>query len=161
MTDTQGTHAKDLSSSSISPGGELTIFVDPHHEEHNLYVVEVVNDSPVWIYPHVFLLNPDYGIERFYPRFGQEEAFQPKGVLLIGLGNKEVPLKFELPEGWEASRDYFKLIVTTEPSDLKMLELHPLRVPVPRRGRTQPIGSALDQLLETILYHIAYRSLPF
>jgi hypothetical protein len=158
--DSQGDRqAEDLPESSVSAGGELTIGVDPHHEEQNLYVVDVMNNSPLWIYPHVFLLNPDYGIERFYPRFGQEEALRPGGVLAIGLGSQDRPLRFELPEGWETSRDYFKLIVTTNPSDLDILQQHPLRVPVPRRGRVHPVENALDQLLETILYHIGMRNM--
>src|SRR5439155_19938887 len=91
VSDQEGQRAEDLPSTAISAGGELTIAVDPDHEERNLYVVDVVNGSTVPVYPHVFMLNPDYGIERLYPLSGQEEVLKPHGTLSIGLGGNDSP----------------------------------------------------------------------
>lgn len=152
-------YAEDLPSTSIDSGGELTISVDPDREEHNLYVVDVLNASSAWVYPHVFMLNPDYSIVRLYPLFGQQEALRPHGTLPIGLGLKHKPLNFYLPEGWNRSRDVLKLIATKDPCDLQILEQNPLKVLPPSRNVERQASRSLERLLETIFCQSSMRSI--
>lgn len=159
VTDQEGHHAEDLHSTAISAGGELTIAVDPDHEERNLYVVDVVNESTVPVYPHVFMLNPDYGIKRLYPLSGQEEVLKHGGTLSIGLGGNDRPLEFYLPDEWDTSRDILKAIVTTEPCELKIIEQDPLNVLPPSRGGSRSVSTPLEQLLEALLYQVGTRTM--
>lgn len=159
VDDAQGRRAEDLPATAISPGGELTIVIDPVVEERNWYVVDVVNESPVWVYPHVFMLNSDFGIRRLYPLSGQEEALRPHGALAIGLAGNDRPLEFYLPSDWDRSRDTLKAILTAEPCDLKIIEQDPLNVLPPPRQRTMAVRTSLEELLETLLYQMGVRSL--
>lgn len=150
-----GQTAEDLADSGR--GSELTLFYDALHRERNLYVVDVINESVLPFYAHVFILNPDLSIRRLYPNQGQQSQVpqakdgQP-GVLSIGLpGSGSSPLEIYLPDQpyWDSCHDYLKLIVTRNSTDLRMLEQPPLAVPPPER--TVSGGSALNQLLRTVM----------
>jgi Caspase domain len=152
-------YAAELPSTAIDSGGGLTINVDPEREEQNLYVVDVINKTSLWIYPHVFMLNPDYSIQRLYPQFGQQEALRSNRTLSIGLGSKDKPLNFYLPEQWHGSRDVIKIIATSEPCDLEWLEQNPIKVLPVSRSTVPSTSNALEKLLETILYEAGTRSM--
>src|SRR6266566_751451 len=139
--------AQELPAEAVGPGGELAVYFHADQPDRNLYVVEVINESPLEIYPHVFTLSPDYSIQRLYPRLGQQEAVKP-GVSFA------IPdqLKFFLPPGWDASRDYLKAIVTTVPTDLQVLEQQGLTVPPPNREISRAAQGPLNQLLDAVLY---------
>jgi pimeloyl-ACP methyl ester carboxylesterase len=141
--------AQELPAEAIGPGGELTVYFYADQPDHNLYVVDVINESPLHIYPHVFTLSPDYSIQRLYPRKGEQEAVKPDFTFAI-----PDQLTFFLPPGWDASRDYLKIIVTTVPTDLQVLEQQGLTVPPPSRESNQTrkgVQSHLNQLLDAVL----------
>lgn len=142
--------AQELPAEAVGPGGELAVYFHPDQPDRNLYVVDVINESALEIYPHVFTLSPDYSIQRLYPRLGQQEAVKP-GVSFA------IPdlLTFFLPPGWDSSRDYLKAIVTTVPADLQVLEQQGLNVPPPSREISRAGNRAqshLDQLLDAVVY---------
>jgi hypothetical protein len=150
-----GQTAEDLPDSGR--GSELTLCYDALRHERNLYVVDVINESAIPFYAHVFILNPDFSIRRLYPNQGQESQVpqakngQP-GILSIGLpGSGSRPLEIYLPDQpyWDSCRDYLKLIVTRNSTDLRMLEQPPLAAPPPER--TVSGGSALNQLLRAVM----------
>jgi pimeloyl-ACP methyl ester carboxylesterase len=144
--------AEDLPADAIGPGGELTLTYDADQEEHNKYVVDVINNSSLRIYPHVLILNPDYSIDLLYPQLGQQEALRPGGTLPIGLGNRQELLEVYLPDEprWDISQDRLKVIATTQPTDLKVLEQRGLNVPPPSRGAKRSGVSPLDLLIDTV-----------
>ncbi|OLD63299.1 MAG: hypothetical protein AUF65_02600, partial [Chloroflexi bacterium 13_1_20CM_50_12] len=142
--------AQELPTEAIGPEGELSVYFYADQTDRNLYVVDVINESPLAFYPHVFTLSPDYSIQRLYPRWGQQEVVKP-GVSFA------IPdqLKFFLPPGWDASRDYLKAIVTTVPTDLQVLEQQGLTVPAPSREISRAgngVQSHLNQLLDAVIY---------
>jgi hypothetical protein len=105
-----GRRTEDLPAEVVGPGGELTLYFDPEHEERNVYVVDVINASDCDVYPHVFTLSPDFGIECLHPPrdSGISEAVRTNKdgtPYPIGLQAGTVPLKFYLPPGWDGSRD--------------------------------------------------------
>jgi len=142
--------AQELPAETVGPGGELAVYFYADQPDRNLYVVDVINESALEVYPHVFTLSPDYSIQPLYPRLGQQEAIKP-GVSFA------IPdqLTFFLPPGWDASRDYLKAIVTTVPTDLQVLEQQGLTVPPPSREISRAGNGAqshLNQLLDAIVY---------
>lgn len=141
--------AQELHIEAVGLEGELTVYFYADQPDRNLYVVDVINESPLNIYPHVFTLSPDYSIQRLYPRQGEQEAVKPNFTFAI-----PDRLSFFLPPGWDVSRDYLKVIVTTVPTDLQVLEQQGLTVPLPSRegGRAgKEAQSYLSQLLDSVL----------
>ena len=128
VQDETGPHVEELPSETLGPGGELTLYFDPDHEERNLYVVDVINESKLNVYPHVFTLSSDYSISLLYPPEGVEEAVTPGNTYPIGLQAGTSQLSIWLPPGWDASRDCLKAIVTTQAADLRLLEQQALDV---------------------------------
>lgn len=154
VDESTGPRLEDLLQEAIGPGGELTLYFDPDHMESNRYVVDVLNESERDVYPHVFILSPDYSIGRLHPRRGIQEAVRPnkgRDPYPIGLQRGTQRLEFYLPSGWDASRDYLKAIVTTEETDLSMLEQKALEVPPPTVGRRRGAGAMLQELLDTVM----------
>jgi hypothetical protein len=151
--------AEDLPPGSISPGGETTVSVDPDLPERNLYIVDVINESPLPVYPHLFTLSPDFSVQRLYPNLGQEEALPPGGTLSAGLNSPTERLEFYLPEGWDSSRDYIKVVVTTAPTDMRAVQQDGLDVPLPTRAATRSGASSLEQLLDAVLYGAGTRAI--
>jgi hypothetical protein len=149
-----GHRAADLPAAAVGPGGELSVYFDPHDQSRNSWVVDVFNDTGVNVYPHVFTLSPDYSIQRLYPRAGQPDTFAPGQAepFPIGLANGTTQLKLTLPPGWDASRDYVKAIVTTRPSDLGILAQDPLSVPTPVRAADPGPRSEIEVLIEAITF---------
>jgi hypothetical protein len=138
------------------PGQDLTLFYEPDRPERNLYVVEVINESALPIYPHLFVLNPDFSIHRLYPNQGQQSLVPGGGGMLsIGLpASADDPMRIFLPDmpRWDSCRDYLKVIVTTSASDLELLAQEALVVPSPNRDANRGArGSALDTLLDAVL----------
>jgi caspase domain-containing protein len=138
-----------LSADAIGPGGDLTVYFYPDQSDRSLYTVDVINDSELFIYPHIFTLSPDYSIQRLYPRVGQQEAIKPGSTFSI-----PNPLQFYLPPGWDASHDYLKAFVTIAPTDLQMLEQKGITVPPPSRKaiRGSVMQSQFGQLLDAVTY---------
>ena len=153
VDDSTGRRAEDLPPEAIGPSGELAIYFDPDHEEQNLYVVDLINESALDVYPHVFTLSPDYSISSLHPGRGIQEAVAPnkdQDPYPIGLHSGTHQLALWLPEGWDASQDFIKAIVTTNAADLKMLEQPPLDVPPPS-GTRSGSASAIETLLEAVV----------
>jgi hypothetical protein len=126
---------------------------DSNLSDRNLYVVEMVNDSPVPVYAHLFHLGPDFGIRRLYPDDGRQDAIPPGGVRRAGApGSGGQPLALYLPDlpFWGSSRDHLKAIATASPADLAGLEQPGLDVPPPA-ARSRAFPSPLDPLLEAAL----------
>lgn len=113
--------------------------------EDNLYIVQVVNQSPVTVYLQVFVMNPDFGILRLYPRHGQQDPIQTRQSLFIGVkASGESPMTIELPVGWDVAHDYIKVIATTDYADMGWFEQDGL---LRDRSRSSTPGtSKLDQL---------------
>jgi pimeloyl-ACP methyl ester carboxylesterase len=147
-----GYTAEELPAQAYGSGGELTIQYDAEHPDRNLYSVTVANLSPLPIYPHIFILGPDFSIQRLYPRLGQQEFVPPGHTVSAGLDSPQEVLEMYLPEGWNASRDYVKLIATTTPTDLGSLEQTALSVPAAVGGRSRGAMQPLDQLLEAVAF---------
>lgn len=126
--------------------GALSVALDQDNEDNNVYVVEVGNHSARDVYAHIFMLSPDYSVARLYPRFGQEEAIGPGESAFIGLRDARERLLLYLPDGWDKSRDHLKVVFTTEPTDLRILEQGGVRVPVP--GSAQARGGRDDSVYE-------------
>ena len=142
-----GPVAEDLPPGAVGQSGELTVTYDPDDPARNRYVVDVFNASGVPVYPVLFTLSADYAIHQLYPALGQQEALRPGGTLSAGLRASEERLEFYLPDGWDASRDFVKAIVTTSPADLTALQQGGLNVPPPPRAAARGGASALEQLL--------------
>lgn len=126
--------------------GALSVALDQDNEDNNVYVVEVRNHSARDVFAHIFMLSPDYSVARLYPRFGQEESIAPGEPAFIGLRDARERLLLYLPDGWDMSRDHLKVVFTTEPTDLRILEQGGVRVPVP--GREQARGEQDDSARE-------------
>lgn len=152
--------AQELPDDATREGGEISVPFHPDEQDRgrNLYVIEVVNASAVEVYPHVFILNPDFSIARLYPNQGQQNAVaairdgQP-GVLQIGTpASGEPPLDVYLPEDprWESARDQLLLIATTAPppGGLDLLVQAGLEVPAP--GERRGAGDEFANLLESV-----------
>jgi hypothetical protein len=161
------TAAEDLAPGEVDPDGMVTLDYHPDLPDRNFYVVDVMNDSSLDVYPHLFVLNPDYSIYRLYPALGQNEALLPGTMLSSGLPNAggsvlQVSLPGDAPgeERWDISHERLKLIVTTAPSDLALLEQAPLRVPARRRD-ARAGASPFEQLLEAVTSGIATRGRPY
>ncbi len=162
------TEAEELSLDAAAPDGGVTLEYDPSATDRNLYVVDITNNSPLKVYPHLFILNPDYSIYRLYPAQGQNEALSPKGgVLHSGLVNSGgYALHISLPgdesngEYWDLSHESLKLIVTTEPCDLGMLQQDPLCVPAQKRA-VRAGGSPFEQLLDAVTTGVVTRGQPY
>ncbi|MBO3460647.1 caspase family protein [Aetokthonos hydrillicola Thurmond2011] len=151
---------QDLLDETTRTGGEVNLYYNAKDKDQNEYVVEVINNSLVPIYPHVFIMNPDYSIYRLYPAVGQEEALCPQQTLISGLpGSGGYRLSFYLPDEprWNICRDYLKVIVTTTPSDLRWLEQRGLNIAPPGRRSARSISSYLEQLLDILLYDTGTR----
>jgi hypothetical protein len=156
----EGGDPKPLPKEARSEGGELTLIYEPDHDDRNLYVVDVINESPREIYPHVFLLNPDYSIVRLYPNYGQQWALAPQGVLTVGKEGWEPPLDIFLSPSkeepdeprWEWSRDQLLVIATVEPvpDGFEGLRQEKLDVPPPTRGKQRAAAPPIAQLLEAV-----------
>jgi hypothetical protein len=134
-----GAEPKDMPFVQRPDGGELTLYYNEADQEGNKYVAEIVNESPKSIYAHLFYLNSEFAIERMYPGEGQQEKINAQGgVLYCGLphsGGRALDIYLPDEPYWESSRDALKLIVTTEASDLKLLEQDGLEVPPSREVR--------------------------
>ncbi|MFB2894652.1 caspase family protein [Aerosakkonemataceae cyanobacterium BLCC-F50] len=145
-----GSLTEELPAGAVGTGGEITLTFNPEREELNDYVLEVINESSQPIYAYLLLLNPDYSITLQYPQLRQQDEIKAKGgKLTIGFDNRKERLNFSLPEGWDSCRDYLKVIVTTNPTDFKLLEQKGLNVPPPQKMRAA--SSALEQLLDCVL----------
>ena len=155
VVDSAGPRAEDVPEEATDPGGELTLYFDPDHNERNIYVVDVINELERYVYPHVFTLSPDFSICRLHPQAGIQEAVQPntaQNPFPIGLQKGTDQLRYWLPPGWDFSRDYLKLIVTTEAADLHRLEQQPMKVPAPPRTRKGIQPSVLQQILDATAF---------
>ncbi|HYF63130.1 MAG TPA: hypothetical protein VD886_09985, partial [Herpetosiphonaceae bacterium] len=135
LVDAGGFRAAPLGPGAINPAGEICLPFDERRPESNLYGIELYNQSPVGVYPHVFVLGADYSVSRLYPAFGQEELLEPGHTLAphrdrFGGGCLEI----YLPDGVDFQRDLIKVIATTEPGDFGWLEQDPALGQSPRRA---------------------------
>lgn len=143
----------------------LTLEYDP--DERNIYVVDIINDSAVEVYPHLFIFNPDYSIYHLYPAQGQNETLKPGMTISSGLpGSGGSALEIYLPgdaageERWDLSHECLKVILTTAPSNLEMLKQDPLSVPAQRKA-AHAAASPFEQLLDTVTSGAATRGKPY
>jgi len=148
--DSTGPRAEELPAEATGAGGACVLYYDEQDDSQNKYVVDIINQAPIPVYPHIFTVSPDYSIYQLYPVAGIQEAVQPTTPATpypVGLQRGTDQLNIYLPPGWDASRDYLKMLVTTRPADLRMLEQPPLQVPPPPGGIR---GNGLDALLAQI-----------
>lgn len=150
-----------------TPGETLTIPYFPEEKNSNLYAQEITNLSNTDVYPHLFILNPDFSIYRLYPAAGQQELLKAGHKVTSGMtGSGGAPLELTLPgdqpgeERWEESREILKLIVTTAPCDLAMLEQDPLEVPPVSSGRGPRSLSPMEMLLSGVVSGRSTRGKP-
>ena len=81
-------------------------------------------------------LRPDWSIQQVFPsRSGQFEVLEPAQELLL-------PLRADLPSGYNAGIDVIKFFATVKTADLHFLELPPLDVPATHDKATR--GASLD-----------------
>lgn len=142
----------------VAAHGEDLILEYNSKQAHSWYIVDVINNSPLSIYPHLFILQPDYSIYQLYPRYSQEEPLLPYQTLYVGYNTEVERLNVYLPENrpgkksWLLARDHLKLIVTTEPCHLEMLEQGGLNVPPPSPSkRTGAQRSLLADLINSAI----------
>lgn len=141
----------DLAQQTLEEGKPLILSYYPDDRERNKYLIKVTNNSNLKVYAHLFYLGPDFSIARLYPGLGQQELLEPGRTLpcpLLGSGYSfEMYLPGDSPgeQKWDISHDAVKLIVTTQPANLELLNQPALNVP-PAKG-TRGAGSPLDQLL--------------
>lgn len=145
--------AKELSANTLSTGNELTLPFYPNNEENNLYVIEIQNNTAQPVYPQILLLNEDYSIYLLYPEQGEQEAIGPGGKLTTGLNRTGIlevylPSKEDGPIELDSSRNYLKVVTTTDPADFAILEQKGLNVQPTRSISTRSIKSPLDALLD-------------
>lgn len=150
-----------------TPGETLSIPYFPGEKNSNLYAQEITNLSKTDVYPHLFILNPDYSIYRLYPAAGQQELLKAGHKVTSGMtGSGGIPLELSLPgdqpgeERWDESREILKLIVTTAPCDLAMLEQDPLEVPPVSSGRGPRSLSPMEMLLRGVVSGRSTRGKP-
>jgi pimeloyl-ACP methyl ester carboxylesterase len=163
IADPEEPRIEDLPAEAIGAGSEFVLPFDPEVKENNEYVVHVTNKSAERVYPHIFTLSADYSVHRLYPDMGQGDALIPHHTLSSGLRPaKGKRLEIYLPDEprWDSSRDYLKVIVTSEPCDLGSLEQGGLDVPPPERStkrgkRTD--RSSIEFLLDTTIDRIGTR----
>lgn len=144
----------DLAQEALTAGQPLTLPYYPDDRERNKYLVTVSNQSSHKVYAHLFYLGPDFSIDRLYPALSQQELLEPGRTLpcpRLGLDGYsfEMYLPGDYPgeQKWDLSHDALKLIITTRPAELEMLNQPPLQVPPTERGGTKSV-SPLDQLLD-------------
>jgi hypothetical protein len=155
VKDADGECAEDLPQETVGLGGEISVFYDPDAPARNLYVVDVINASNADVYAYVFTLSPDYSIRQLHPPPGDQQAIRPNKDGLpypIGLQRGTDRLELYLPDGWDASRDYVKAIVTTQPTDLRSLEQEGLEVPAPPPPRRGGPVSAIQELIDAVTF---------
>ena len=71
----------------------------------------------------VLNLRPDWSIQQVYPsRAGLFDTLEPTREL-------SVPLRFELPDGYDEGIDVIKFVATVTPADFHFFELPPLDTP--------------------------------
>jgi pimeloyl-ACP methyl ester carboxylesterase len=163
IPDPDGPRLEDLPAEATGAGSEVVLPYDPEVKENNEYVVHVTNKSAERVYPHIFTMSADYSVHRLYPNMGQGDALIPHHTLSSGFGPaKGRRLEIYLPDEprWDSSRDFLKVIVTSEPCDLESLEQGGLNVPPPKRspqrGDRAPLSS-IEQLLETTIDRVGTR----
>lgn len=112
-------------------GGDIVLDYSPALEKAGEcdFIVEIINDSPIRIYPQLFYMDGEYAILTFYPRSGQQEAIEPGKSLFCMKGAGGRNLGITLPESWDWSNEYLKLIGTLTPTDLSTLDQKGLKVP--------------------------------
>ncbi len=152
----------------VNQGEILAIPYFPGEKLKNCYVQEISNLSKRNVYAHLFILNPDFSIYRLYPAFGQNEVLKAGGKIMSGMaGSGGATLELNLPgdqpeeEVWNESREVLKLIITTTPCDLALLEQEPLEVPAPRSLRSASGHPSLETLFDTIISGRATRGKPY
>lgn len=144
-----GTPVQELAAVEREKDGTFHVTIDPVNEQQNVYVVELRNHSPRSVFAHIFMLSPDYSIVRLYPHFGEEDVIKPGEVAYSGLWKAEERLLLYLPDDWEMSTDYLKVVFTTEATDLSLLEQGGVKVPVPARESVR--GGSLHNALALFL----------
>jgi pimeloyl-ACP methyl ester carboxylesterase len=160
IPDPEKPRMEDLPAEATGAGSEFVLPYDPEIIENNEYIVHVTNKSASRIYPHIFTLSADYSIHRLYPDKGQEDALAPHHTLSSGFGTAGGKrLEIYLPDEprWDSSRDFLKVVVTSEPSDLGSLEQGGLNVPPPTRSAKRSKRSSIEQLLDTTINRIGTR----
>ena len=97
-------------------------------------------------------LRPDWSIQQVFPsRAGRFDTLEPTQEL-------SVPLRFELPDGYEEEIDVIKFLVTVQPADFHFFELPPIDNPTApdhaNDSRSFERGSGDSQSHEVPLYLI-------
>lgn len=160
IPDSEAPRMEDLPGEATGAGSEFVLPYDPEIRENNEYVVHVTNKSSSRVYPHIFTLSADYSVHCLYPDRGQEDALAPEHTLSSGFGGAGGKrLEVYLPDEprWDSSRDYLKVIVTSEPCDLRILEQGGLNVPLPTRSVKRGMRSSIERLLDTTINGVGTR----
>lgn len=157
--------AIDLAQAAVEQGAPLTLRYHPDDPDSDNYLVTITNQSSLAVYPYLFYLSPDFSIELLYPDRGQQERLDaglsmvcPRAAIGDYTFGTYLPGDHPGEERWVRSQDMLKLIVTTEPSDLSLLEQEALAVPAPARsGNSTRPPSSLAALVDAATSGIATR----
>ncbi len=147
----EGTPPAELTQVTPDKGGDLTLTYYPDDQKRNLYVAQVTNHSTLDVYPYLFLLSPDYSITPLYPVVAGEQKLTSGLTLNSGFDSPKERMEIYLPPGWDSSRDRLKVIVTTAASSLDVLAQPGLNIPPTRAVGKRAAGSALDNLVDSVV----------
>jgi predicted phosphodiesterase len=95
-------------------------------------------------------LQPDWGISQVYPSVDPDTG-EAKDYELLEPGEENallIPLRTDLPEGYQQGTDVIKAIATLEGTSFRWLELPPLdQIPVPTRAIAKGPSNPLEELM--------------
>ncbi len=134
-----GAEPQDMPLVTPDAGGQVTLPWRPDRPDaadDNRYLLEVRNDAPLPLFPHVFFLGSDFGITRLYPRQGETVAI-PAGAVGYPRRLTGALFKVFLNPDEAASRDTLQVILTAEPTDLAVLQQAALAAPTAAERTTR------------------------
>ncbi|MGH9972143.1 MAG: caspase family protein [Pyrinomonadaceae bacterium] len=113
-------------------------------------VLRVKNLSKKAVNVTVLDLQPDWGISQVYPS-PDPETGEAKDYELLEPGEENallIPLKTDLPEGYQQGTDVIKAIAAVDGTSFRWLELQPLdQAPTPTRAITRGPANPLEELM--------------
>jgi predicted phosphodiesterase len=113
-------------------------------------VLRVKNLSKKAVSVTVLDLQPDWGISQVHPS-PDHETGEAKDYELLEPGEENallIPLRVDLPEGYQQGTDVIKAIAAVDGTSFRWLELRPLdQVPAPTRAITRGPANALEELM--------------
>jgi predicted phosphodiesterase len=130
---------KVVEATAKGPGGEIIL------DDGERITFRITNTSSQVVNYTVINLQPDWGITQLYPPDKDSEILNPNDSF-------ELPLKFEMPEGYKEATDTIKVFVTVSNTSFRWLELprldNPPQTPATRGGELKRgSGNPLEELM--------------